>query len=53
MIDDAERNGYSKHVTRLDIINQPLWPEELPATEGPTPTVCSEAAPACHESSAT
>ncbi|MFE6787901.1 hypothetical protein ACFVFF_37215 [Streptomyces sp. NPDC057680] len=44
MIDDTEHNGYSKHLTRLDIINQPLWPEELPSTEGPTPTVlCSRA----------
>lgn len=40
---DAEHNGYSKHVTWLDIDKPALWPGERPATEGPAPSVRSVA----------
>ncbi|MER5204828.1 STAS domain-containing protein [Streptomyces sp. NPDC002825] len=34
MIDDDEHNGYSKHVTCLDIDKPGLWPCERPTTRG-------------------
>lgn len=44
MIDDDEHNGYSKHVTWLDIDKPGLWLGERPATDGPAPSVRSVAA---------
>ncbi|MFB7397735.1 hypothetical protein [Streptomyces sp. NPDC056191] len=37
MIDDTEHNGYSKHVTRLDIIKQALWCFAARLTPGGAP----------------
>lgn len=52
MIDEDEHNGYSKHVTRLDIDKPGLWRGEQPAAEGPAPSVRSVAALARDESPA-
>ncbi|WP_330334824.1 hypothetical protein OHS33_37145 [Streptomyces sp. NBC_00536] len=49
---DNEHDGYSEHVTWLDIDKPCLWLGERPAAEGPVPSARSVAAPACDESSA-